>query len=130
MPCIETVRLNIINDENTRLMALLNGDIDGFQFSSVETYYNLKDNGFDGTFIQSYGNADPFWLNARKVPEFRIFEVRKAINRFLDMNAVNTLMFDDLGLVQDSSGAWVSGSCRLTSSHDEAEGLELRPPRV
>jgi len=127
MPCIETVRLNIINDENTRLMALLNGDIDGFQFSSVETYYNLKDNGFDGTFIQSYGNADPFWLNARKVPEFRIFEVRKAINRFLDMNAVNTLMFDDLGLVQDS--LWCVGSSGSVPSdqfyYDEAEGLEL-----
>ncbi len=127
MPCIETFNINIIKDENTKYMALMNGDIDGYTFQQVQSFYNLQDNNYDGTLIQSYGNCDPFFFNAKKVPEFMIFEVRKAMTRFIDLNAINTIMYDDMGLVQDS--IWSKGSSGAVPTdlyyYDEADGLAL-----
>jgi len=127
MPNIETIKFSIIKDENTKMMALLNGDIDGYQFSSVESYYNLKDNGYDGTIIQNYGNANPFFFNAKTVPEFEIFEVRQAFVRFIDLEAINRLMYDDMGLIQNS--LWTVGSSGDVPFdgfyYDPDEGLEL-----
>jgi len=128
MPVIETIKYQIISDENTKLMAMLNGDIDGYTFSSVESYYNLLDYNFDGTLLKGNGNCGPLFLNAKAVPEFMHFEVRKAMNRFIDFAALNTIMYDDMGLIQDSlwsvdsSGAvpWPEGFY-----YDPDEGLEL-----
>jgi len=126
-PHIETINFNIIKDENTKMMALLNGDIDGYQFSAVESFYNLKDNGYDGTIIQNYGNANPFFFNAKTVPEFEIFEVRQAFVRFIDLEAINMLMYDDMGLIQKS--LWTVGSTGDVPFdgfyYDKEEGLEL-----
>jgi len=127
MPHIETFNFNIIKDDNTRLLALLNGDIDGYQFSAVETFYNLQESGYDGTLIRNYGNANPFFFNAKTVPEFEIFEVRKAMNRFIDLDAINQLMYDDMGLKQKS--LWTVGSSGDVPFDgfyfDRDEGLEL-----
>jgi len=128
MPVIETIKYQIISDENTKLMAMLNGDLDGYTFTSVESYYNLQDYAFDGILLEGHGNCDPLFFNAKSVPEFQIFEVRKAMNRFIDLEALNTILYDGKGLVQDSlwsvdsSGAvpWPEGFY-----YDEAEGLEL-----
>ena len=77
MPHIETFNFNIIKDDNTRLLALLNGDIDGYQFSAVETFYNLQESGYDGTLIRNYGNANPFFFNAKTVPSLRSLKSAK-----------------------------------------------------
>ena len=126
-PCIETVNYQIIKDANTVLMALLNGDVDGAKIGSVETFYNLQDNGFDGYLINTLGDANPFWLNAKKYEPFRTFEVREAMCRFINFGAVNDLVFDSLGSVQDSM--WSIGSSGYVQTdkfyYDPDEGQEL-----
>ena len=128
MPVIETINYKIISDDNTKLMAMLNGDLDAYTFSSVESYYNLQDYNFDGTLMQGHGNCNPLLLNAKTVPEFCIYEIRKAMNRFIDFDALNAILYDDMGLVQTS--LWTVGSSGEVPwpegfYYDEAEGLEL-----
>ena len=128
MPVVETINYKIILDDNTKLMAMLNGDLDAYTFSSVESYYNLLDYNFDGIMMKGNGNASPLFLNAKSVPEFQIWEVRKAFNRFIDFDAINTILYDDMGLVQTS--LWTVGSSGEVPwpegfYYDEAEGLEL-----
>ncbi len=127
MPCIETFNFSIIKDNNTKLMALMNGDVDLYNFDIVENYYNLDESGYEGKLLSSYGNANPFFLNAKTVTQFQTFEVRKAMNRFLDLDALNNIMYDGMGAVQTS--LWSNNSSGAVPSdnfyYDEAEGLEL-----
>ncbi|MBR2520580.1 MAG: ABC transporter substrate-binding protein [Oscillospiraceae bacterium] len=127
MPVIETVICSIINDATTKLMALANGEIDGYTFRALESYYYLIDNDFDGSLLISNGNADPVFLNAKTVPEFCHHEVREAMSRFIDFNAINDLLYDGMGLVQTSM--WTVGSSGEVPFdgyyYNEAEGLEL-----
>jgi len=128
MPVIETINYKIILDDNTKLMAMLNGDLDAYTFSSVESYYNLQDYQFDGTLMQGHGNCNPLLLNAKTVPEFCIYEIRKAMNRLIDLEAINTILYDDMGLIQTS--LWTVGSAGEVPwpegfYYDQAEGLEL-----
>ena len=127
MPVIETVRFSIIADATTKLMAMANGDIDGYAFSALESYYYLMEHDFDGTMMVSNGNCSPLFLNAKTVPEFMQFEARKSISRFIDFEAINNLMYDDMGLVQRS--LWTVGSSGEVPFdgfyYDPDEGLEL-----
>ena len=127
-PVVETITFKFILDDNTKLMAMLNGDLDGYTFSSVESFYNLQDFGFDGTLMQGHGNASPLFVNAKTVPEFQIFEVRKAFQRLIDMEALNEMLYDGMGLVQE--GLWAVGSSGDVPwpegfYYDQEEGLEL-----
>ncbi len=127
MPVIETVHFSIINDNTTKLMAMVNGDIDGYAFRALESYYYLMEHDFDGTLLMSNGNCDPLFLNPKTVPEFMHFEVRKAMNRFIDFEGINNLMYDGMGLVQKSM--WTVGSSGEVPFdgfyYDPDEGLEL-----
>ena len=127
MPCIETVNCQIVKDSNTVVMALVNGDLDGGLLTAVEGYYNLKDNDYDGAVIPTYDVACALWLNAKKVPKFQTFEVRKAMSRLIDWSSVNELVFDGMGQVQD--GLWTAGTSGYVPFDDNYynvdEGLEL-----
>jgi len=107
-PVIETVEAKIIGDENTKLMAMLNGELDIYTFGAVESFYNLQDYGYEGILLQGNGNSSPLFFNAKMVPEFEIYEVRKAMNRFIDLEGINQIMYDGMGLVQTS--LWTIGS--------------------
>lgn len=127
MPVIENVTCSIINDATTKLMAMVNGDIDGYAFTAIESYYYLMEHDFDGTMLMSNGNCSPNFLNAKTVPEFCHHEVREAMSRFIDWDAINNLMYDNMGLVQTSM--WSVGSSGEVPFdgyyYNEAEGLEL-----
>ena len=127
MPVIENVTCSIINDATTKLMAMVNGDIDGYAFSAIESYYYLTEHDFNGTMLMSQGNCSPNFLNAKTVPEFCFHEVREAMSRFIDWDAINGLMYDNMGLVQTSLwSVGSSGEVPFDGYHyNEAEGLEL-----
>ncbi len=125
--CIETVNLVIIADDNTVVMAILNGEINGASMMDVQSYYTLQDYGYEGTILPMASNVEPLWMNAAKVEIFQNFDVRKSIPRFIDFVEVNDLVWDGYGLVQDS--IWATGSSAYVPTDDyyyaPAEGLEL-----
>ncbi|NLT39685.1 MAG: hypothetical protein GXX89_04395 [Clostridiales bacterium] len=127
MPSIETINFPIIADENTLTMALMNGDLDGARLRSVEQYYNLSDNGYEGQIVKTIGGANPLWLNAKKIVEFQKKEVRMAIDRFIDNAAIDQLINDGLGIVGDS--IWPVGTPGYVPYdgfyYDPDEGNEL-----
>ncbi|MBR2520585.1 MAG: ABC transporter substrate-binding protein [Oscillospiraceae bacterium] len=127
MPCIETVNYHIIKDNNTLVMALMNGEANGANVRGVENYYNLMENNYNGHVVQSYGDVGPLWFNASKVEEFKIWEVRKAMCRFINYNAINDLIYDGLGIVQTSLWATNSSGWVPTDQfyYDPDEGHEL-----
>jgi len=127
MPAIETIRYAIVADQNTQVMAILNGDIDCARLSTVEQYYTLQDQGYDGILEKTIGGANPFWLNPKWVPIFQTREVRVALDRFIDMNAINDLICDGMGIVDDS--IWPTGTPSAVPYdqyyYDPDEGMEL-----
>ena len=67
---------------------------------ALESCCCLTERDFDGTPLMSSGTRDPLLLKAKTVPEFMIFEVRKAMNRFVDFESVNNMMYVGMGLVR------------------------------
>jgi len=127
-PTIETIRYIIENNNKKRVEMLLSGKIDGLQYVTLDMYNELLAGEYDGVILNRYGNAEPIFLNAKKVPEFEIFEVRKAINRFIDLEELNNELYDGLGLVQTS--LWSVGSYGEVPwpegfYYNREEGLEL-----
>ncbi len=126
-PSIETINMQVIADENTQVMAMLNGDIDCVRLKNVEQYYNLQAGGFEGFTQTTVGAANPFWFNPKKVPIFQTLEVRKAMDRFIDISAINDLVSDGLGIVNTS--IWPDGTSGAVPTdqyyYDPTEGNEL-----
>ena len=127
MPSIETVNLTFIKDQNTITMALLNGDIDAARLGSVQQYYNVVDGGYTGRIVRTRGGPNPLWLNPKKAEILQTFEVRVALDRFLDYHAINQIIADGMGVVQDS--IWPAGTPGYVKSdmyyYDPKEGNEL-----
>ena len=99
-PSIETCEISILPDENTALLAVMNGELDGLKTNSVETRANLVENNwqvYDIPFI-----ASPYWLNPRECELFKDPVVREALCHLIDWNAVNELVYDGLFAVGDS----------------------------
>ncbi|MBR6812206.1 MAG: ABC transporter substrate-binding protein, partial [Oscillospiraceae bacterium] len=115
-PAIETVFFHIIPDETTTLLALINNEIDGAILSSDESFTNLVESGYDGTLITALSDTSPLWFNAKKVEAFRLFEVRKAICRFIDFNSINDLIYNGMGDAPTS--LWATGSSGYVHSDE------------
>ena len=99
-PSIETCELVLIPDENTALIALMNGELDCMNFMSVETYNNLEDAGWNVISIRD--RVNPFWYNASVVEIFKDKTVREALAHMIDWQAVNDLVYDGMYTVPDS----------------------------
>ena len=99
-PSIETCEIVILPDENTTLIAVMNGELDGMKTADVEVRANLAENNwevFDIPFI-----ASPYWLNARECELFKDPVVREALCHMIDWEAANALVYDGLFSVTDS----------------------------
>ena len=106
MPVIETVVFKIAYGLNVNFDLFVNGELDGYFANSfdnpVDNYNELMSRGFDGTVLQGHGSASAIFLDANEIPEFQIYEVRKAMNRLIDLDALNNELYGGLGLVQSS----------------------------
>jgi len=128
LPSIETIRIKLYESPDDHIPALLGGEADFYTFSSLEYYNTLVENGYEGTVVTLAGAASPLHLNAHKEPAFQIFEVRKAMNRFIDLDEVNNELYSGMGKVQTS--IWSVGSKGEVPwpegfYYDETEGLAL-----
>jgi len=129
LPAIETVNLSAttINSQNA-FDELINGKIDGLLFSETATYKTLLEHSSEIDTIATLSGANTtLWMNAEVVPAFQLFEVRKAMNRFIDFNAVNEELFNGMGLVMDS--LWAPGTSSYVPTdqyyYDVKGGQEL-----
>ena len=102
-PCIETVNMVIIPDENTAMIALMNGEIDTMTTVNIEVYNTLKDAGWDIKLVTD--RVNPFWFNAREVELFRDKTVREALCHMIDWQALSELVYD--GLFPAPNSFWV-----------------------
>lgn len=101
-PTIETCELVIIPDENTALIALLNGELDAMNTVNIEVYNNLKQKGWDVITVDD--RVNPFWFNARQVKIFQNDAVREALSHMVDWEAVSKLVYD--GMYPASKSYW------------------------
>ena len=116
MPAIETLNFRIFTDETLTLLALINDEIDGATLSNPESYHNLMENGYDGTLIATLSDTAPLWFNAKTVEAFRIYEVRNAICRFIDFEAINDLIYNGYG--DNPSSIWAADTPGYVHSDD------------
>jgi len=110
MPAIETIRGKTWLDHDVAEEALLSGEIDAYSFSYVynEEFYSRLESEFDGTVLKAYDSGALLLFNPTFVPELQIYEVRKAINRFIDLDAINNALYNGMGKVQTS--IWAAGT--------------------
>lgn len=123
-PSIETVRMVLITEENTALLALQNGEMDCMKFQSAETYDILTSSGWDVLTVPD--RAWPFWMNARENPIFQDAAVREALCHMIDWNEVNELAHNGLYTVIDSYwGGAGSYPYDDSYSYDPELGLQI-----
>jgi len=91
-PAIETCKLVVIPDENTALIALLNGELDAMNTVNIEVYNNLVAQGWNVMEVED--RVNPFWFNAREVEIFRDPVVREALSHMVDWQAISDLVYD------------------------------------
>ncbi|MDL2294187.1 ABC transporter substrate-binding protein [Ruminococcaceae bacterium OttesenSCG-928-D13] len=123
-PSIETVNLSIIPDENTAVIALMNGEIDSMVTVNIEIYNNLVDNGWNVAVVED--RVNPFWFNAREVELFRDDVVREALCHMIDWQAATDLVYD--GLFPAPNSYWVGpGSSPYGDnySYDPELGIQM-----
>lgn len=102
-PCIETINFEIIPDQNTALIALMNGELDSMNTVDTEVYNNLVDNDWNVSIVEDRMN--PYWFNLREVELFRDPVVREALCHMIDWQAVSDLVYDGMFPAPDS--LWV-----------------------
>ena len=93
-PHIETCEIDIIVDENTALMGMMNGEIDCMNTVDIEVMNSLVENGITLALIEDREN--PFWLNCRDVECLQSIEVREALCHMIDWDALSELVYDGL----------------------------------
>jgi ABC-type transport system substrate-binding protein len=91
---IETVELDIIVDENTALMGLLDGSINCMNTVDIEIMNNVLDNDLTLALIEDREN--PFWLNARDVEVLKDINVREALCHMINWDELSALVYDGL----------------------------------
>lgn len=99
-PSIETVRLVLIPEENTALLALQNNELDIMNFVSIQTYEVLDAAGWN--ILKIKDRCNPFWMNSTVNPIFKNAAVREALCHMIDWNEVNELAYNGLFGVPDS----------------------------
>lgn len=97
---IETVELEIISDENTALMGLMDGSIDCMNTVDIEIMNNAVDNGMTLALIED--RINPYWLNAQQVEVLRDPVVREALCHMINWEEVSALVYDGLYPVGNS----------------------------
>lgn len=93
-PHIETCELDIITDENTAMMGLMNGEINCMNTVDIEVMNSLVENDYTLALIEDREN--PFWLNCRDVECLKDINVREALCHMLDWDALSELVYDGL----------------------------------
>ncbi|MDL2294191.1 ABC transporter substrate-binding protein [Ruminococcaceae bacterium OttesenSCG-928-D13] len=101
-PCIETVNLVLIPDENTAVIALMNGELDSMNTVNIEVYNNLVEAEWDVSIVTDRHNA--YWYNLREVELFRDPVVREALCHMIDWQAVSDIVYD--GMFPDPGSLW------------------------
>ena len=91
---IETVYIDIIVDENTALMGLMDGSIDCMNTVDIEIMNNAVDKGLTLALIEDREN--PFWLNCGQVDCLKDVKVREALCHMIDWEEVSALVYDGL----------------------------------
>lgn len=91
---IETVNIQVIADENTALMGLMNGSINIMNTVDIEVMNNVVDNGLNLALITDREN--PFWFNARQVEIFKDPVVREALIHMVNWDELSALVYDGL----------------------------------
>ena len=117
------LRCDYLNERSK--YALLNKDIDGFIFEDSDLCAYLESE-FDGSLCTVTRGSNPMWLNAGKVTEFQLKEVRKAISCLIDLEELNEQAFAGYGRVQ--TGIWADDApayVKADVSYDEKLGLDL-----
>lgn len=91
---IETVNIDIIVDENTALMGLMDGSINCMNTVDIEVMNNVIDNDLTLALIEDREN--PFWLNVRQVEVFKDPVVREALCHMVDWDELSALVYDGI----------------------------------
>jgi ABC-type transport system substrate-binding protein len=91
---VETVELDIIADENTALMGLMDGSINCMNTVDIEIMNNVIDSDFTLALIEDREN--PFWLNASKVEVLKDINVREALCHMINWDDLSALVYDGL----------------------------------
>jgi len=99
-PSIEFINLMIIPEENTGMLAMINGEIDAMNTVNIEIYHNLYAQGFRVGLVP--GHINPFWFNAQNVPIFRDIVVRQALTMMVDWQLISDIVFDGMFQVPNS----------------------------
>lgn len=122
---VDKVRIKYIQKEENMVTALISKEIDGCILRDIASYQQLTED-FEGNIMTSYGDSSPIWLNAGSVKAFELFEVRKALSCFIDLNAINQQAYMGLGCVQDS--IWAEGTpayCKANTEFNIDLGYKL-----
>lgn len=99
-PSVETCELVLIPDENTALIALMNGELDCMNTVNIEVVNNLVEHGWNVAAVED--RVNPFWFNASVVPLFQDYTVREALCHMIDWDALNELVYDGKFVAPDS----------------------------
>jgi len=99
-PSIETVRMVLIPEENTALLALQNHELDCMNFVSIQTYEVLEAAGWN--ILRIKDRCNPFWVNPTVNPIFENDAVRAALCHMIDWEEVNELAYNGLYGVPNS----------------------------
>jgi ABC-type transport system substrate-binding protein len=102
-PCIETINMVVIPDENTALVATINGDLDAMNTVQIEVYNTLKANGWDVKLVED--RVNPFWFNPRQNPLFKDAVVREALCHMINWQEISNLVYD--GIFPAPNSYWV-----------------------
>ncbi len=124
-PAIETLYLPFIQDSNTSIVALTNGEIDYMEARNYIDYYTIS--AYDG--ISSHALPDTpwtYWLN----PSHGVLKdpaVREALTYFVNLDELNAAAFDGQGTVVHCP--WKSTiACYIDydgREYDPEKGLQL-----
>ncbi len=127
-PCIETVNL-FTEDPSVMISKLSSGELTNAGTVFTRSNYNLdsvRGTDPDGVAV-AYKNESAVWLSPRGFDKFAIKEVREAMCRLADFEAINGELYGGEGLVMDS--IWPRGTIGYLPTedlrHNVDEGLEL-----
>ena len=128
LPVIETIESKVISDDRTKIEFFYDGKLDVYTTTSSQVYNDLLESGLNITTLQGNGNCVPIFFNVKETPVFEHYEVRKAMNRFIDLDELNATLYEGNGLVQSS--IWAVGTLGEVPwpegfYYDPDEGLAL-----
>ena len=123
-PSIETVRMVLIPEENTALLAIQNNELDCMNFVSIQSYEVLEAAGWN--ILRIKDRCNPFWVNPTANDIFKNDAVRAALCHMIDWEEVNELAYNGLygvpNSLYDGQGGYPYGD---DYSYDPELGLQI-----